>query len=202
MQRIWIDISFALKRTLFSKGWCYDVINPTVQAISIPLEFVGMKHTFMFHVHINSKHIVQYINMHVYLYFNTANWKQYQKENKEDHMSTFTVNKLIFCYKIETLYDRAICDLLRYLESKRMLWVLRMFSKHRIHFEKWTKTIKEMTEDHLHYLLFISLKNQSVLSGMSSEVMYSFNNETKQRNKWVSLLKTYLIALTRGDNFN
>lgn len=117
-------------------------------------------------------------------------------------MSTFTVNKLIFWYKIETLYDRAICDLLRHLESKRMLWVLRMFNKHRIHFEKWTKTIKEMTEDHLHYLPFISLKNQSVLSGMSSEVMYSFDNETKQRNKWVSLLKTYLIALTRGDNFN
>lgn len=53
---------------LSSKGRCYDVINPTIQALSIPLEFVGIKHTFMFHVHINPKHIVQYISMHVYLY--------------------------------------------------------------------------------------------------------------------------------------
>lgn len=36
-------------------------------------------------------------------------------------MGTSTVNKLIFWYKVEKLYDGAICDLLRPLENKRML---------------------------------------------------------------------------------
>lgn len=47
-----------------------------------------------------------------------------------------------------------------------------------------------MTEDYLDYLPLIVLKIPSVLSGMSNEVMYPFENKNKQRNSGFHCLKS------------